>query len=328
MAQADWYIRRNLKLRHLQLLVAIDELRNIGRVAETLNITQPAVSKMLGEIERGLGVALFARTARGVSPTVYGASLIGHAREVLGRLDTARAELRDLMSGASGKVSVGALPAVAPALLPRSVALLKQRSAGTTVFVREGTQDVLLHELLQGNLDLVVGTLPDGRTPHFEEKVLFEDRFLLVSGRRHPLARRARLAWADLRDYPWVLPPVGTLLREPLEAAFEEHGLAIPSNHVETLSVHVISGYLQLTDAVACIREEIARYYEGLGALAVLPLDLPRMLGPVGMTWNRERPLSSSARLMMQCLENAVASVRSRPRPRRGGRRTGAAGRN
>lgn len=305
--QADWYIRRHLKLRHLQLLVAIDDLRNIGRVAASLNVTQPAVSKMLGEVERGLGVALFERTARGVNPTVYGAALVEHARQVLAKLDVARAELRDLLSGAAGKVSVGALPAVAPTLLPRSLALLKERSPGTSVFVREGTQDVLLQELLRGNLDLVVGTLPDGRIPHLEEKVLYEDRFLLVAGRHHRLAGHARLAWSDLRECPWVLPPVGTLLREPLEVAFEEHGLAMPRNHVETLSVHVISGYLQLTDAIACLREAVAHRYQALGALAVLPLDLPKMLGPVGMTWSRERLLSSSARLMMKCLESAIS---------------------
>ena len=139
--------------------------------------------------------------------------------------------------------------------------------------------------------------------------MLYEDRFLLVAGRRHPLAGRARLAWSDLREYPWVLPPVGTLLREPLEVAFEAHGLAIPRNHIETLSVHVISGYLEATDAVACLREAVAHRYQSLGALAVLPLDLPRMLGPVGMRWSRERPLSSSARLMMKCLESAVGRV-------------------
>ncbi|TAK86672.1 MAG: LysR family transcriptional regulator [Betaproteobacteria bacterium] len=310
--QSDWYIRRHLKLRHLQLLVAIDDLRNLGRVAASLNITQPAVSKMLGEVEKGLGVTLFERTARGVNPTVYGAALIDHARTVLGNLDVARAELRDLLSGASGKVAVGALPAVAPTLLPRSLALLKDRSPGTSVLVREGTQESLLQELLRGKLDLVVGTLP-GRAPHFEEKVLYEDRFRLVARRQHPLAGRTRVTWSDLREYPWVLPPVGSLLREPLEVTFEEHGLAIPRNQIETLSVHVISGYVESTDAIGCLREAVAHRYQALGALAVLPLDLPKMLGPVGMTWSRERLLSSSARLMMKCLENAI-NHRASPR--------------
>jgi len=308
MAQIDWYIRRNLKLKQLYLAVALDDLRNIGRVAAGLNITQPAVSKALAELERGLGITLFERTARGVNPTVYGACFVSHARVVLGNLGVARDELRDLVSGASGKVRVGALPAVAPALLPRSLALLKSRSPGTSVLVREGTQEILLQELLSGSVDLVVGTLPDSRTAHFEQKVLFEERFVLVCGRRHPLTRRPRLTWSDLRGHPWVLPPVGALLREPLEAAFEQHGLAIPANHIETLSMHVTCSYVQLTEAIACIRQGIGKYFHELGVIALLPLELPRLLRPVGMTWNPDRPLSSSTRLMMQCLENAVSS--------------------
>jgi DNA-binding transcriptional LysR family regulator len=315
MAQLDWFIRKSLKLKQLRLLVALDDLRNIGRVAASLNITQPAVSKALGELERGLGITLFERTARGVDPTVYGACLVNHARLVLGNIDVARDELRDLLSGASGKTTVGALPAVAPALLPLSLALLKQRSPGTSVVIREGTQDALLNELLQGRIDLVVGTLP-GRAAQAEEKVLFEDRFVLVTGQRHPLAGRTKLAWSDLRGYPWALPPLGSLLREPLEAAFEAHDLPIPSNHIETLSVNVICSYLQLSDAIACIREDVARHFHELGAIALLPLELPKFLGPVGMTWNPQRPLSSSTRLMMQCLEHAAAS-RTRPNRRR-----------
>jgi len=311
MAQLDWYLRRKLKLRQLRVLVALDELRNVGRVAASLSITQPAVSKALGEIERGLGITLFERTARGVNPTVYGACLVSHARLVLGNLNAARDALRDLVSGASGKITLGTLPAVAPTLLPRSLALLKQRSAGTRVLIREGTQEALVQELLQGSVDLVVGTLP-GRGGPVEEKVLFEGRFVLVAGPGHKLARRRRLNWPDLRGYPWALPPVGTLLREPLEATFEEHGLSIPANHIETLSVNVICSYLKLTDAIGCLREEVAHHFRELGVIVTLPLELPKLLGPVGMAWNPERPLSSSTRLMMQCLENTAASLTSR----------------
>ena len=64
MAQLDWFIRANLKPRHLQLLVAMDDYRSLGRVAENVNVTQPAVSKTLGELERGLGVKLFEAVAQ------------------------------------------------------------------------------------------------------------------------------------------------------------------------------------------------------------------------------------------------------------------------
>jgi DNA-binding transcriptional LysR family regulator len=312
MAQLDWYIRANLKPRHLQMLVSLDDFRNIGKVAASLNVTQPAVSKALAELERGVGLTLFERSSRGVEPTAYGACLIRHARTVLADLAQARDELRDLMLGSSGKASVGALPAAAPALLPRGLALLKKRSPGTTIFIREGTMDTLLPELRTGKLDLIVGTLPhNGAGRDLEEKILFEERTTVVAGRAHPLTRRRKLSWADLGNQPWVLPPAGSLLRDPLEEAFRRHGVPIPNNSIESLSVHVIVMYLQITDALACLSREVARHYEDSGLISILPLELPKLVRPVGVTWSRARPLSPSAILMMQCLEESL-----RPRER------------
>ena len=81
MARLDWYIRANLKLRHMQLLVALDDVRHVGRAADLLNISQPAVSKSLSEIERGFGLRLFERGARGIAPTEYGECLVGLSRD-------------------------------------------------------------------------------------------------------------------------------------------------------------------------------------------------------------------------------------------------------
>jgi len=311
MAHPDHF---SLKPRHFQLLVSLDEFRNIGKVAANVNITQPAVSKALAELEAGLGVKLFERTARGIHPTIYGECLIRRARTVLSELSQARDELRGLMSGATGKVAVGSLAATALALLPRSLALLKQRSPGTTVFVREGSMESLLPDLLLGKLDLIVGRLPHNHAvPGLEEKILMDEPVSLVADRHHTLVKHRKLSWQDLQRYPWVLPPVGTLLREPLELAFLRHGLAMPTNHIETISVNVIIAYLQLSDALAVLAGDVSRHYRNLGLIAILPLELPTRVGPLGMRWSRQRPLSPSARLMMECLEQAADPAAFRP---------------
>jgi DNA-binding transcriptional LysR family regulator len=306
MAQLDWYIRANLKPRHLQLLVALDDFRNTGRAAGHLNISQPAVSKALGELQRGLGVKLFERTARGVNPTPYGECLVTHARSILDQLSKVREELRGLQSGVTGKVRVGALSATVHTLIPRSLALLKERTRTTNVFVREGPLEALLPELSLGRLDLVVGRLPYQQSRDLEAKVLGAHPVVLVTRPRHPLTRRRTLAWKDLAEYPWVLPAVDSLLREPVESAFQEHGLDLPGDHIETISVHVTSGYVQMTDAIGAMARDVALYYRRLGVVSVLPLNFPRDAQPLGMTWHRGRRLSPSARLMMQCLEQAA----------------------
>ena len=108
-----------------------------------------------------------------------------------------------------------------------------------------------------------------------------------------------------------VLPPVGTLLRDPVEQAFEENGLALPANAVETISASVIARYVQLSDALAVMASDVANYYADLGVMTTLALEFSRQVPPIGIVWNNERPLSPSAREMMRCLEEVAAQIAS-----------------
>ena len=305
MSELDWYLQINLKARHLHLLVAIDTYRNLTQVADVTHVTVPAVSKSLAELERGLGLTLFSRTTQGLVPTPYGDCLIRHARAMLTILHQARDELKALSSGAEGKVHIGMLPASASVLLPQALSLLKQRSPGTNVVVIEGTTGSLLPELWQGRLDLVVGRLPPPDTlGSFEERELLEDPVTLVTGRHHPLARRKTLKWADLRPFPWILPPPGSILRDPLERALEAHDVPLSNNYIETLSIHVVRAHLQVSDFIAVMADTPAN--DPAQPLHTLPLSLPRLLRPSGVLWNRNRGLTPSAQLMVTCLEEAA----------------------
>ncbi|WP_118178426.1 LysR substrate-binding domain-containing protein [Paraburkholderia phosphatilytica] len=305
MSELDWYLQVNLKARHLHLLVAVDTYRNLTQVADVTHVTVPAVSKSLAELERGLGLTLFSRTAQGLVPTQYGECLIRHARSMLAILHQARDELKALSSGTEGKVHIGMLPASASVLLPQALGLLKQRSPGTNVVVIEGTTSSLLPELWQGRLDLVVGRLPPPDTlGSFEEKELLEEPVTLVTGRHHPLARRKHLSWSDLLPYPWILPPIGSILRDPLERALEANDVPLTNNYIETLSIHVVRAHLQVSDFIAVMGDTPAN--DATQPLHALPLSLPRLLRPAGVLWNRNRGLTPSARLMVACLEEAA----------------------
>lgn len=99
MSKIDRVLRSNLKLRHLQLLVALDQFRHLGRAAEFLAVTQPAVSKTLAEVERMLGMALFERSTRGTEPTAAGVSMVRFARSVLAGFERTRDEMAAEASG-------------------------------------------------------------------------------------------------------------------------------------------------------------------------------------------------------------------------------------
>lgn len=309
MAELDWYLQINMKARQLRLLVTIDTYRNLSQVAEVTHVTVPAVSKSLAELERGLGLTLFSRTAQGLIPTPYGECLIRHARAMLATLQQARDELKALSSGTEGKVNVGMLRA-ASALLPQALQILKERSPGTNVLVVEGSTASLLPQLWQGQLDVVVGRLPPPDTlRNFEEKELLDEPVGLMTSRHHPLARRKVVKWSDLRPYPWILPPPGSTLRLALERVLEAHDVPLTNNYIETLSIHLAHTQLQASDAIAVMAYSLAR--DIAEPLHTLPLSLPRLLRPAGVLWNRNRGLTPSAKLLVSCLEDAAVRLQA-----------------
>ena len=135
-----WFIRARLKTRQLLLLVALAEEGNIHRAAQVLNMTQPAASKLLKDLEDVLEVSLFDRLPRGMRPTWYGETMIRHARVALASLNQAHDELSALKAGRFGQVSVGAITAPGLVLLPPAVAMVKREQPDLRVSLRDRDQ--------------------------------------------------------------------------------------------------------------------------------------------------------------------------------------------
>jgi DNA-binding transcriptional LysR family regulator len=309
MGQLNWYLNANLKVRHLRLLVAVYDFRNLKQVASNSYITVPAVSKALSDIERALGVKLFDRTANGLRPTVYGESVVRHARIVLSTLNQTAEEIRMLQTGSAGKVYVGTSPIMVSTIMPKALTLLKQDAPHANVEIRENRMHSLVQELQRGDLDMIVGRLPSkSDTVGLRELVLLSPPTRLVTGPRHPLAGRQKVEWSDLRDFPWVLPPIGSLLREPIENALARHGLPMPSNYIETLSNHLIRAYIQFNDAIALHTGDVLYPYADLGPINVLPIDLNLITRPLGALWRDGKPLAPSALLLLRCLEQVCSA--------------------
>lgn len=292
----------------MRLLVALDDYRNVGKVAASSNITQPAVSKALAELERSLGLKLFERSIKGLQPTPYGECLIRHSRGVLTQFAHAQKELAELADGEVRRVSVGVGGHASVELLPRAMALLKSRIPDTAIHVREDAMRLLLPDLWSGDLDLIVGRLPRARYPGLAQRTLTDRTITLTVRAQHPLARYKRLRWSQLEPYPWLLPPVGTPLRAPVERALELNHLPIAANAIETLSVNIICNYLAMSDAIAVLASQVSGHYQRTGLLHILPLELPQVASPGGVIWNLQKPLSRPAQLMIDCLEQVSAA--------------------
>lgn len=132
---------------------------------------------------------------------------------------------------------------------------------------------------------------------------------VLVVARQHPLAKKKKVSWTDLASYPWVLPPVGSLQREPVENALQQNGCSLSKDIVESLSVHVITGYLRASDAVGSLSRVAAQPYIDTGVLRQLPLVLPHPQRPIGVMWSRHKPVSPSAQALRECLRRAAQAL-------------------
>jgi DNA-binding transcriptional LysR family regulator len=308
MSQIDSYLQVTLKARQLRLMVALDDFGHLKQVAEITHVTVPAVSKALAELERGLGFDLFVRTTHGLRPTPHGVCLIRHARQMLVSLHQARAELKALSAPSEDKIRVGVFPASVTALLPKALALLKQREPKINVVVTEGMMASLMPDLRQGKLDMIVGRLPprDGQDL-IAEKELLKEPVSLLTRPGHPLAAKKKLKWSDLQPFSWVLPPVGSLLRDPLERILESHDIH-PQDFIETSSTTLARNYLHASNAIGVMAGAVAR--DPAEPLTRLPLALPQLIRGSGVFWNKSRALTPSVELMISSLEAAAAELR------------------
>src|SRR2546426_3274629 len=154
-----WFIRARLKTRQLLLLVALAEEGNIHRAAQVLNMTQPAASKLLKDLEDVLEVSLFDRLPRGMRATWYGEVMIRHARVALASLNHAHDEVQALKAGRFGQVSVGAITTPGIMLLPQAISAVKQAHPTLRVSLLIETSDVLMERMAQGKIDMLVARL-------------------------------------------------------------------------------------------------------------------------------------------------------------------------
>jgi DNA-binding transcriptional LysR family regulator len=307
MPQIDRVLRSNLKLRHLQMVVALDQFRHLGRTAEFLSVSQPAVSRMLGEVEGMLELTLFDRSTRGTEPTASGRSFVRFARGVLAEYERTRDEIDAEESGAAGRTRVGSMVVSLPTVVGPAVEMLKRRFSQATVLVDEGDLTQLLPKLRIGELDLFIGRLEPGyASPDLVTEALYEEDMVAVTRPGHPLTVQARVAWASLAEHPCVVPPPWASLRVKLEQQFFKHGLQPPRDIVETASFLAQISFLHERDAIAFMAKSVARHFERLGVVHPLRMKVPVDLPPVGMITLRGQRLTTTTLEFMECVRKVA----------------------
>lgn len=285
MSQSPDYLVRRLRLRHLELLVALADAGTMRAAATRLHLSQPALSKMLAEIEAGFEARLFERSAHGLAANALGEAAVYRARVILGELLRGKDEVDALRTGAEGVLRLGTLSVTAA--VPQAIVQLRRRLPGARLQVHEGRVRDMVQRLLDGELDCVFGAVtPELLTSDLlallKPEVLLKDELCVLCAQGHPLSRRRKLGWLDLRAEPWVAPPKDTLIRQALMTAFLNAGLQPPEPAIEVLSSVTVGSVLRMDRSLlAAVRLEHARDELGRGGVrrvAVAPaMTLPSL---------------------------------------------------
>jgi len=299
-----------LKLRQLRLLVAVGQHASIQNAARELHVSQPTATKMIQDLENDFEVPLLTRTNRGVSPTVFGESLIRHGKLIFAQVSGAARELDDLKLGIGGRVVVGTLLAASSSLLPLTIDRLLSDRPKLAIGVVDGTNKVLMPALLAGEIDLVVGRLPTHRhRDRITQEVLYDERVVAVVGRQHPLADAATPSLDRIKRFDWILPPGETTLRREIDQFFVREGHYRPSVAIESVSYLTNRALLLKRDFIALMPAHVASLDIASGVLQVLDWRVAIGKGSVGVSHRGEESLSPAGIAFLDALRLSAPTV-------------------
>lgn len=291
--------------RQLRNFMAVVEKGSLGRAAETLNISQPALTKSIRRLEERLGVALFDRGSKGMRLTLYGEALQEHARQIATGIDQALREIDAMRAGSEGTVRIAAGPLVSDEILSLAVVRLQRERPGIRINIHTAIGDPR-GGLLAGLYDFVLAVLPLESKPRgFKQKTLLEDRIAVIAATDHPLLRRGRLGIRDLASATWVLPEASHHHRRRLDNLFHIEGLPPPVPDIECGSTEFIKSVVAQTRHLGLIAR--MGLHNGRHAsdatVREVPLHSPLLVRPIAIIWRENQVLSKSCRIVIEAIE-------------------------
>lgn len=300
-----------LRMRQVALMLAIEDKGTLRAAAGQLGLTQPAATKMLRELEDALGQPLFERVGRGLRPNASGARVTAYFRSINGSMEALNRELDELRLGSAGKFSLGSIMAASPGRLTDALLGLKARFPLLAMEIAVDTSDRLLQQLREGVLEVVIGRPLGQSAADCAFRELDGEGLVIVVAGHHPLACRRTVAFAELLDFPWVVQPPGSPMRDVIEREFRDHHAVLPKGLIETGSFLTTINLILKSELVSVVPEAVARRDADHGLLQILPYRMRHKLETYGSLVRRDRPLSVPAEHFL-----ALLHARRRHRPR------------
>jgi DNA-binding transcriptional LysR family regulator len=309
-AAAQWNdrVRRRLKLRDVDILLAVIQTGSMGKAAGALNMSQPAVSKAIAYLEHTLGVRLLDRSRQGVEPTPYGRALVKRGVAMFDELRQGVQDIASLTDPTAGEIRMGGSEHTISAIFSPVIHQLTEQFPRMSFHITVGDLRTLSRELDARHIDFVVSRMYSAASEEHSVEELFDDPLVVVTGPNNPLARRRKVEFAELLEQPWTLQPrennFGAFAMDALRAA----GLAPPRITVATTSAN-LRGEMLATGRYLTM---VPRFWMLLPrrhpSLRVLPVELPHTRLKVAIITLKNRSLSRATELF-------IDSVRTLTKP-------------
>lgn len=292
-----------MDFRDLKYFAVIAEEGHVGRAAERLYKTQPALTKCIDRLEEQLGAPLFERAGRGIRLTAVGQALLTRARQISLMMDETAREIGDYANGRDGNIRLGCVPTLAEHVLPGICQQLLAEAPKVTIDLKVSMNDVLLTGLKAGELDIVLGPMiQDDELFHTEE--IMQDQMVVMASPHHPIFdRKVRLR--DLLEYQWVLPAQSVLSRQWLDNVFDRHHLPRPDVQITPTVLNMILPLIERSNLLGFASK--LNLQGGRGHLREVALKETTMLRRMGLTHRRDMYLSPAALRLIRIIREKAA---------------------
>lgn len=304
--QKNGLFSQRIRLRHLHTFVAVAQQGTLGRAAETLNLSQPALSKTLNELEQLTGTRLFECGRLGAQLTLVGEQFLTHAVKVLDALNTAGQALNRKEGLNSDIVRIGALPTAALGILPSVIGQFHQQQKDITLQVATMNNTMLLAGLKSGEIDIGIGRMSDPELMSgLNYELLFLESLKLVVRPGHPLLQET-VTLSRVMEWPVVVSPKGTLPRQNAETLLQSQGCKIPSGCIETLSASLSRQLTVDYDYVwfvpsGAVKDDLRR-----GLLAALPVPTQGAGEPIGILTRVDATLTAGTQTLLSAIRKSM----------------------
>jgi molybdate transport repressor ModE-like protein len=282
-------LTKYLRVRQLQLLLALQQSGSILQAAKMLHMSQSAATQALSELEKVLELQLFERHARGIRPTAAGQALIDAATAVMHTLEDTASFLVEISSGAKAALRLGVIPAATYALLGQRLTRFYDQHPDVLVDIQEGRGRELLSQLLNGQLDAVLCRAPLPLPAQCRFVPLACDHAVVVARHNHPLVGRGPVPLAQLAGNRWVLPSHNIAVRDIFDTVVRAELPDAAWFPISSMALSVLESLLSQPQALILMPHSMLPALDtSHGKFAVVPLAVDAQLleiPPLGVVY-------------------------------------------